>query len=67
MSQERTEPNETLLREILIALGWNKINMATALIETDRMSTKQLKELEQFLWDHNGEITEEEFLAIAHK
>ena len=61
------EQNETLIRKILIALGWNNINMATALIETDRMSPEQIIELDKFLQEHDGDITEEQFLAIAHK
>ena len=67
MKQMLTEQDETLIDRVLSALAWNQINMATALIETDRMSPERLKELDQFLWDRNGEITEEEFLAIAHK
>lgn len=67
MNQTSTEPSEILIRNVLTALACNNINMATALIETDKMSPEQIEELDQFLWENNGEITEEQFLQIAHK
>ena len=67
MNQTSTEQNEILIRKILTALACNNINMATALIETDRMNLDQLKELDRFLREHNGEITEEQFLEIVKK
>lgn len=67
MKQEKISQDEMLIRKVLSALAWNKINMATALIETDRMTPEQIAELDQFLQDNNGDITEEQFLAIAHK
>ena len=67
MKQEKISLHEMLIRKVLTALACNGVNMATALIETDMMSPEQIMELEKFLQDHDGEITEEQFLAIAHK
>ena len=67
MSQTSTKQNEILIRKVLTALACNNINMAAALIETDKMSPEQIKELDKFLQEHEGDITEEQFLAIAHK
>ena len=67
MKQILMDQEEMLIRKILSALAWNKINMATALIETDKMSPEQIEELDQFLQAHDGEITEEQFLKIVHK
>ena len=67
MDHNKISQDEALIRKILSALAWNKINIATALIETDRMSSEQIVELDRFLQDNNGEITEDQFLEIAHK
>ena len=67
MSQTSIDQNEILIRKVLNALACNDINMATALIETDKMTPEQIMELDRFLRDHNGDITEEQFLTIAHK
>lgn len=65
MSQTSIEQNEILIRKILTALACNNINMGKALIETDSMTLKKLLELDKFLTEHNGEITEEQFQAIV--
>lgn len=67
MSQTSIDQNEILIRKVLNALACNDINMATALIETDKMTPEQIMELDRFLRDHNGDITEKQFLTIVHK
>ena len=65
MKQTPVEQDETLIRKILSALAWNKIDMGLALIETDRATPQKLKEIDRFLQQHNGEITEEQFKKIV--
>lgn len=73
MNQALIEQNETLIENILIALGWNEINMATALMGMAKITStgtedeqmEKLLELDEFLTKHNGEITEAEFKKIV--
>ena len=66
--------DETISR-ILSALAYNKINMGTALIGVDRLTNSGtpeqqmviISELDKFLWDHDGEITEEKFIIFVDK
>ena len=71
MNLELIEQNETLIDDILSTLAWNKINMSTALIGMAKITSQEnsnlLMRLEEFLREHNGEITEEQFLEIVKK
>ena len=71
MNLELIRQNETLIDDILSTLAWNKIKTSIALIGmakiTSQENEKLLMELHNFLRTHNGEITEEQFLAIANK
>ena len=67
MDHELIEENEEIITRIMQALGWNNIDMATALIETDRMIPEQILALDEYLWQHEGEITEEEFMMFVNR
>ncbi len=67
MNQKQIEDNEEIITRIMQALACNNINMATALIETDRMTPGQILALDEYLWQHDGEITEEEFMTFINK
>ena len=67
MNNELIEGNEEIIRKILQALACNNINMATALIETDRMTPEQILALDEYLLQHDGEITEEEFMMFVNR
>jgi hypothetical protein len=67
MDHELIEENEEIITRIMQALGWNNIDMATALIETDRMIPEQILALDEYLWQHDGKITEEEFMEFVNR
>ena len=71
MNLELIKQNETLIDDILSALAWNKINMAVSLIGMAKITSQEnpnlLMELDKFLREHNGEITEEQFKKIVEK
>ena len=74
MNQDLIKQNETLIENILIALGWNKISMVSALKGMEKVTSegtreqqqRKLLELDKFLTEHDGEITEEQFLKIVN-
>ena len=65
------ENYKTTIDIIYAALSYNGINMAIALIGmeiiTAQETPKLLLELDDFLWDNEGEITEEEFQSFVDR